>query len=132
MKKLNLFNESLILLLMVLVYFFTVKSVVPKYVTIFLFLVVSFYFFPFKLLQNREANSKNVIFSNLLISVTLIMGIIGFYYEQKFIFELFAFINFAFMIYYAFRNTENKPLSMYYRIITNHFLLLFLLAMVIW
>ncbi len=128
MKRINL-NENIILSLMVLLYFFTKKSIIPTYVTTFLLLIISFYFFPFKLFQNNDSDSKILLFSNILISLTLAISILGLYVEQKYLFEIFSIVNIVFMVYYAIKSP--KDLDLKKSIPISHFLLLFILSMAI-
>ncbi len=126
MKRIIL-NENLILSLMVLLYFFTIESVIPTYVTTFLLLIISFYFFPFKLFQNNDSNSKILLFSNILIALTLTISILGLYVKQKYLFEIFSIVNFVFMVYYALKSP--KDLGLKKSVPISHFLLLFILSM---
>ena len=128
MKRINL-NENIILSLMVLLYFFTKESIIPTYVTTFLLLIISFYFFPFKLFQNNDSDSKILLFSNILISLTLAISILGLYVEQKYLFEIFSIVNIVFMVYYAIKSPKDSGLKK--SIPISHFLLLFILSMAI-
>jgi hypothetical protein len=134
MKKLNLvLIENSLLLLLTILLFLAVKSVIPKYFIFIGIISLSIYFFPIKLLTNKTKEfSKLYIVSDIIISISLVLLIVGFYLENKLIISLFGFLNFIFLVFFAFQyatNSENNKL-IYRKIIINHLLIVFLLQMI--
>lgn len=134
MKKLNLerYENSILILLLILV-FFTINSLIPKYISIFGIILLSFYFFPLKLIVNDfKWLSKLILFSEIIISISLALLILGFYLDNKLIISIFSLLNFIYLVFFAykFENSKENSKSIYRKIIINHFLLIFLLQLV--
>ncbi|TXD80826.1 hypothetical protein ESY86_17455 [Subsaximicrobium wynnwilliamsii] len=120
--------ETSILLAICLVLFLSIKAVIPNFLSVFVILLMSFYFFPVKLILNKvkDFNKQNIL-SDIIISTSLILLIVGIYLDSDFMSIIFTFINFIFLIYIVF-NGQN--LSEYRKIILNHLLVIFLLQMI--
>lgn len=120
--------ETSILLVTCLVLFLSIKSVIPNFLSVLLLLLISFYFFPIKLILNKvKSFDKQNILSDVIISTSLILLIIGIYLNNNFMSILFTFVNFIFLVYIAF---YGKNLTEYRKIILNHLLIIFLLQMI--
>ncbi len=132
MKKLNiqLIENSLILFLSVLC-FLAIKLVIPKYIVFIGLISLSFYFFPIKLLINKiKESSKLNLLSDIILSVSLALLIVGFYIENKMIISIFALLNFIFLIFFAFTYNKSNNKLTFRKIIINHLLIIFLLQMI--
>ncbi len=129
MKKIKLY-ENLILSVLVILYFVTLKGIIPKYIVIYILIGFCFYFFPAKFYLMRGAYKGIDLASDLIISLGLALLIVGFYWHLISVFSVFGLLNFAFMVYLALHN-DRLERGKYYHLITNHFLLLFLLSMLV-
>lgn len=129
MKTLNLkYREVSILLGLSIFLLLSIKDIIPNFISVILVLVLSFYFFPIKLIRNRIGDiQKQSLASDIILSISLILLIIGIYMSDPFILSIFAIVNFFFIIYLVFLG---KNLANYRGIILNHIILIFLLQMV--
>lgn len=120
--------ETTVLLAICLLLFLSIKDVIPNFLSVFILVLISFYFFPIKLLLNKvKSFDKLNILSDVIISISLVLLIIGIYLNSNYATILFTFINFFFLVYVAF---YGKDLTDYRKIIINHLLIIFLLQMV--
>lgn len=134
MKKLKFkWLESYLLLLIAFIIFFTVEAVLPKYLVSIIIILIAFYFFPIKLFLNKiKEFSKLLLMSDIIISISLSLLIVGFYIENKAIITVFAIANFFYLIFFAFqfKNNTTNDRFIYQKIIINHFIISFMLQMV--
>jgi hypothetical protein len=120
--------ETSILLAICLILFLSIKAVIPNFLSVFAILLMSFYFFPIKLILNKvkDFNKQNIL-SDIIISTSLILLIVGLYLDSNFMSIIFTFINFIFLVYIVF---YGQNLTEYRKIILNHLLIIFLLQMI--
>jgi hypothetical protein len=111
-----------------LILFLSIKAVIPNFLSVFAILLMSFYFFPIKLILNKvkDFNKQNIL-SDIIISTSLILLIVGLYLDSNFMSIIFTFINFIFLVYIVF---YGQNLTEYRKIILNHLLIIFLLQMI--
>ncbi len=127
-KKIK-FSETFLLIILIFLYFFSISSAVPKYITTTVLVISSLYFFPVKLLLHKGKYTLINLLSDFILSVGLSLLVVGLYLEHKTVFSVFGLLNFVFMVYLALHSKDFEK-SKYYHFITNHFLLMFLLAMI--
>ena len=112
--------EFLVPVAVSVLYFFTVKEIIPPLVYLFLAVLIGVYYFPIKLIvfinNSKEAPARSkiqVMASSLIFSIILFLSIINLYLEEsnslKSIIGLFTIINFMGLIYYYVieKNTHN-------------------------
>jgi hypothetical protein len=123
MKNNNIIKLDVILIFLgMIIIFLSKKDVLPLVVSAFYFIGLSFYFFPFKLIMFKRENFE--IISDILISITSIIAIIVLYRDVEYLAGIFGFLNFGFIMYYAFFILNKQNLNKTYRLlILSHFLI---------
>ena len=118
MKTLNKYDYLLPLVAMVLL-FLTQRDVFPTLIYTILILFMGIYFFPLRDLifgDNLQKKEKNIdflrLFANFVLSVLLLISVPLLYLNDNnsihLIIKLLALINFGFLVYYYFKDKENK------------------------
>lgn len=131
MKKLNQNQVDIILILInVIVAFFTPKLNISSIFMVLTLSATSFYFFPLKLILNKRKPYDLV--SNILISISFGISIMGYYADFKTILSILGVLNFIFILYYVFfilnKKQEEDTSKL---IIVAHYLVMFILITVL-
>ncbi len=118
MKTLNKYDYLLPLVAMVLL-FLTQRDVFPTLIYTILILFMGIYLFPLRDLlfgDNLQKKEKNIdflrLFANFVLSVLLLISIPLLYLNDnnsiQLIIKILALINFGFLVYYYFKDKDNK------------------------
>ena len=117
-KSLNKYDYLLPLIAMVL-FFLTERDVLPTLIYTIFIVLMGVYFFPLKdviLGDNLQLKEKNIdflgLFANFILSVLLVISVLFLYLNDndsiKMIIKILALINFGFLVYYYFKDNDNK------------------------
>jgi hypothetical protein len=104
MKNKNIISWVLIIFVFVL-YFLTVKNIISSIIFLILTLIISFYFFPIKIILNKENENKLINgLSNFFTSISITFLIFNYYVLENIIFNylglILLLINFYFIYMY--------------------------------
>lgn len=117
-KTLKKYDYLLPLIAMVL-FFLAQREVLPTLIYTIFILLAGVYFFPLKdviLGDNFQLKEKNIdflgLFANFILSVLLVISVLFLYLNDndsiKMIIKILALINFGFLVYYYFKDKDNK------------------------
>lgn len=105
-------DYTLVLLISIL-YFLTIKEVVPEFAYLVIAVMISIYFFPIKLLLGNDisdaSNKKKVTLavSYFVISNIIALTALTAYFDRKGLIltaiHIYSFINFAFLLHFHFK-----------------------------
>jgi len=123
--------ETGILILIIILFFLTIKLIIPSFFVIFGIILLSIYFFPVKLIKNDTKKFSSLLLcSDILISLSLPVLIVGLYIDIAFAISIVTIVNFVFLIFFVFKNKLTfDQKNVHYNIVINHFIIIFLLIM---
>jgi len=123
--------ETGILILIIILFFLTIKLIIPSFFVIFGIILLSIYFFPVKLIKNDTKKfSSLLLYSDILISLSLPVLIVGLYIDIALAISIVTIVNFVFLIFFVFKNKLTfDQKNIHYNIVINHFIIIFLLIM---
>ena len=135
MKKDTGLAENVALLFTLIFLFLANKSVVSKVLVDVMAEALSVYFFPGKMYLYKTARTSrpylpDLLISDIIISTGLIFVIAGMYLPIGYVIKVMNLINIGYMVYFALQESKTKmDKSTYWGVITNHFVMLFLLIL---
>lgn len=121
----NILKNNIPLVVLIILVFLTVKANIPKVLPIISIIIVAFYYFPIKIITEKNDNTD--IISNIIISASVGLLVVGLYSEYPTLFAIFGIINSIFMFYLVFKGQEKKN---YASTIIKHILTIALIALV--
>ncbi len=122
------YTEISSLLILSVVFFLSIKNVLPNFVSIILILLISFYFVPIKLIiYGKRGNYLLGLISDIIVFMSLPLLIVFIYLKNTAIIDIFTTINFLFLVFFVFKN---KNTSQHWKIVLNHSIVIFLLELI--
>lgn len=111
--------DYLLPLIAAVLFFLTQRAILPTLIYTIFIVLAGVYFFPLKdviLGDNLKLKEKNIdflgLFANFILSVLLVISVLFLYLNDndsfKMIIKILALINFGFLVYFYFKDKDNK------------------------
>lgn len=127
-NKIETKTDYILVITNAILLFIATKNAFPTYLYAFFAIIISFYFFPIRLIINlkkdvTQENKINLIATGLIFSVLLIFSILNLYIPNslsfKYIIYTISFLNFGLIIYYYMKFNQFLLLNFIFGFITS-------------